>query len=172
MNTALEEARRNGDTLGCVVECIVKGVHVGIGEPIFGKIQARLAEAMLSINAAKGFEYGDGFALAYAKGSDVVDEPYIDADGKVAFRTNHSGGALGGISNGSDIIFRVAFKPIATLMQPVNTITRDGKDAILNSTGRHDVCVAPRVLPVVEAMTALVLADLCMEAAAQTSHRD
>lgn len=156
----LRRARNERDTCGAVIEGIVRGLPAGVGEPIFGKLQARLAEAMMSINAAKGFEYGDGFAAASQPGSLQIDNFYYDEHtGQVRTRTNHSGGIQGGISNGADIVFRVAFKPIATMARPVETIDADGNSVILEVHGRHDPCVWPRVLPVVDAMTALTILD-------------
>lgn len=155
---AIRAARASRDTLGGIVECIVSGVPAGLGEPVFGKLQATLASAMMSINAAKGFEYGDGFAAAAARGSEQVDEFYMN-DGRPRTRTNHSGGIQGGISNGEDIVFRVAFKPIATLPRPLDTITDDMRETTVDIGGRHDICVVPRAIPVVEAMTAIAIMD-------------
>lgn len=158
---AIAAARSDRDTLGGIVECIVSGVPVGLGEPVFGKLQAMLAAAMMSINAAKGFEYGDGFAAASSTGSCQTDEFRI-VDGTVRTATNHSGGIQGGISNGEDIIFRVAFKPVATLPRPLATVTDTGEETTVEVGGRHDICVVPRAVPVVEAMAALVLLDACL----------
>lgn len=143
-------AKNDGDSVGGIVSCEVTGVPVGLGEPVYGKLHARLAEAMMSINAAHGFEYGDGFALAAAKGSEVVDEFFSDENGETITRSNHSGGIQGGISNGMPIKFRVAFKPTPTFSKMM-----PGKSAV----GRHDPCVALRAVPVVEAMTSMVLLD-------------
>ncbi|MBD5233663.1 MAG: chorismate synthase [Bacteroidales bacterium] len=162
----VKAAKSSSDTIGALVSCTIAGVPAGLGEPIFGKLQARLAFAMMSINAAKGFEYGDGFRAADMHGSESVDTPYVDSEGKVRMRSNHSGGIQGGISNGEDISFRVAFKPIATLPRPVETIDADGRSKILSVRGRHDPCVAPRVLPVVEAMAALTIMDAVLIAKA------
>ncbi|MCL2416883.1 MAG: chorismate synthase [Bacteroidales bacterium] len=151
----LEQTKAEGDSIGGIIECVIKGCPVGIGEPVFGKLQARLAEAMMSIPAAKGFEYGEGFASATMKGSEHNDAYIFDNEVKPA--TNHSGGILGGISTGLDIVFRVAFKPIASISKPQQTVDKKGNSVELANRGRHDVCCVPRALPVVEAMTALVL---------------
>ncbi len=161
------EAKRDRDSVGGIIECIVSGVPSGLGEPVFGKLQAMLAGAMLSINAAKGFEYGDGFAAACMRGSEQVDTPYLDEDsGRVLTQTNHSGGIQGGISNGADIVFRVAFKPVATLPRPLETINDQREKVILEAHGRHDPCVVPRAIPVVEAMAAMTILDAMMMAKA------
>lgn len=158
MEQLILDVKRDGDTVGGVVTCVVKGVPVGLGEPLYGKLSASLASAMLSINAAKGFDYGNGFAAATGRGSQQNDIFYNDGNG-VATRTNNSGGIQGGISNGNDIYFRVAFKPVATVLKEQSTVTKDGMDTILLSRGRHDPCVVPRAVPVVEAMAALVVLD-------------
>lgn len=158
---ALYEAKASRDTLGGIVGCTVSGVPAGVGEPVFGKLQAMLAAAMMSINAAKGFDYGDGFAAASMRGSESVDSFYTE-DGCVRTRTNHSGGIQGGISNGEDIVFRVAFKPIATLPRPLETITDTLENTTLELGGRHDICVVPRAIPVVEAMAAMTILDALM----------
>ncbi len=150
MRQVLDEVAGQGDTVGGIVSCIVRGCPPGLGEPLFGKLQAMLAAAMMSINAAKGFEYGDGFAAAAQRGSELYSAP--DA-------ANHAGGICGGISNGSDIVMRVVFKPIATLMQPVLAERTDGTVAEFHAAGRHDVCAVPRAVAVVEAMACLTLAD-------------
>ena len=160
MESFLAELKAKGDTTGGIISCIIKNVPAGIGEPVFGKLQAELAHAMLSINAAKGFEYGMGFQIASMLGSEVNDEFMFDkSSGKIKTKTNFSGGIQGGISNGEDIYFRVAFKPVPTIMQKQSTVDVDGKAIILEPRGRHDVCVVPRAVPVVEAMAALVIAD-------------
>lgn len=159
LSTAPLEAR---DTAGALVGCTIKGVPAGLGEPVFGKLQAMLAFAMMSINAAKGFDYGDGFAAAAMKGSESVDTFYRADDGSIRTRTNHSGGIQGGISNGEDICFRVAFKPIATLPRELATVDENGNHTTIDMRGRHDPCVAPRVLPVVEAMAAITILDALM----------
>ena len=158
MEQLILDVKRSGDTIGGVVTCVVKGAPVGLGEPLYGKLSASLASAMLSINAAKGFDYGNGFAAATGRGSQQNDIFYNDGNG-VATRTNNSGGIQGGISNGNDIYFRVAFKPVATLLMEQPTVDRDGVETTLLSRGRHDPCVVPRAVPVVEAMAALVVLD-------------
>ncbi|MBR0024039.1 MAG: chorismate synthase [Muribaculaceae bacterium] len=147
-----------GDTYGGVVACVIKGVPAGIGEPAFGKLSAQLAEAMMSIPAAKGFEIGLGFDFVNHPGSEVLDKWVIN-DGKISTMTNFSGGIQGGISNGNDITFNVAFKPVATLMQPVEGIDNQGNAVTIEPRGRHDACVVPRAIPVVEAMAAIVILD-------------
>lgn len=154
----IEGAMKTGDSVGGVVECVIEGVRAGIGYPVFGKLHARLAQAMMSINAAKGFEYGDGFAAASMRGTEQADI-FTYEDGHILTRTNHSGGIQGGISNGMPIIFRVAFKPTPTLLRDIETVDKNGNTKILKGKGRHDPCVALRAVPVVEAMAVLVLAD-------------
>ncbi len=151
----IDAIRKAGDTLGGVVSCVIKGVPAGWGEPVFDKLHADLGKAMLSINAVKGFEYGSGFAGTRMKGSEHNDS--FRADGGT--ETNHSGGIQGGISNGEDIYFRVAFKPIATIMQDQASINEKREEVTVKGRGRHDPCVVPRAVPIVEAMTALVLVD-------------
>ena len=158
MEQLILDVKRDGDTVGGVVTCVVKGAPVGLGEPLYDKLTSSLAHAMLSINAAKGFEYGNGFASAAGRGSQQNDIFYNDA-GHIATRSNNSGGVQGGISNGNDIYFRVAFKPVATLLQEQETVTREGEETTLLAKGRHDPCVVPRAVPVVEAMAALVVLD-------------
>ncbi len=158
MEDAILNARKDADTLGGIVSCRISGVPAGVGEPIFGKLQAMLASAMMSINAAKGFEYGDGFAAAAMKGSESIDT-FVCRDNVVSTTSNHSGGIQGGISNGSDIIFRVAFKPVATLPRPLETVVVHGNSVTIEAKGRHDVCVVPRAVAVVEAMAAITLLD-------------
>ena len=155
----LEQVIVKGDTLGGIITCVVKGVPAGLGEPIFGKLHAQLAAAMMSIPSVHGFEYGDGFDMAGMRGSEVMDLFEKRADGTIGTRTNHSGGIQGGISNGEDIVMRMAFKPVPTLMRPVSTIDRDGNPVTLQPRGRHDACVLPRAVPIVEAMAALVILD-------------
>ena len=155
----LERAVKDGDTLGGIIECVVKGVPAGLGEPIFGKLHAQLAAAMMSIPSVHGFEYGDGFGMAAKRGSEVMDQFVRREDGTIGTLTNHSGGIQGGISNGEDIVMRMAFKPVPTLMREVPTIDREGNPVILQPRGRHDAWVLPRALPIVEAMAALVLLD-------------
>ncbi len=147
-----------GDTAGGMVSCVVKGVPAGIGEPVFGKLSSQLAEAMMSIPAAKGFEIGLGFDFVNHRGSEVLDK-FVVKDGKISTATNNSGGLQGGISNGNDICFKVAFKPVATLMQPVEGIDSHGNKVTINPRGRHDACVVERAVPVVEAMAAIIVLD-------------
>ncbi|MGN0213767.1 MAG: chorismate synthase [Muribaculaceae bacterium] len=154
----IEQVKADGDTIGGVITCVVKGVPVGLGEPVFDRLHARLGAAMLSINAVKGFEYGLGFGFAVKRGSEVSDR-FVNVDGKVSTVTNYSGGIQGGISNGEDIYFRVAFKPVATLLKDVETIDSEGNAIVLKAKGRHDPCVLPRAVPVVEAMAAMTILD-------------
>lgn len=158
MIEAIQQVRNQGDTLGGIVSCVIQHVPAGIGEPVFDKLQAELAKAMLSINAVKGFEYGSGFAAASMKGSQHNDV-FIQTDNGIKTATNFSGGIQGGISNGMDIYFNVAFKPVATIMQTQQSIDQNGNTVELKNSGRHDPCVVPRAVPIVEAMAALVLAD-------------
>ena len=155
----LQRAVAEGDTLGGIIECTVKGAPAGLGEPLFGKLHVQLAAAMMSIPSVHGFEYGDGFELAAKRGSEVMDLYERRADGSIGTLTNHSGGIQGGISNGEDIVMRIAFKPVPTLMREVPTVDRDGNPVALQPRGRHDVCVVPRAIPIVEAMAALVILD-------------
>lgn len=155
----IEKVKSEGDTVGGVITCVVKGVPVGLGDPVFGKLQARLAEAMLGINAVKGFDYGMGFDGVGMLGSEAVDSFVTDSEGHVRTSTNHSGGIQGGISNGEDIYFRVAFKPVATLLRDVSTVRTDGSATVLKARGRHDPCVLPRAVPIVEAMAAMTIFD-------------
>lgn len=155
MEQYIKEIRKDGDTVGGVVSCVIKNVPVGLGEPVFDKLHAELGKAMLSINAVKGFEYGSGFEGAALRGSEHND--LFNEDGST--KTNLSGGIQGGISNGMDIYFNVAFKPVATIMQDQDTLDKEGNIVKLQGKGRHDPCVVPRAVPIVEAMAALVLAD-------------
>jgi len=155
MEAYIKDIRKKGDTVGGVVSCVIKNVPVGLGEPVFDKLHAELGKAMLSINAVKGFEYGSGFEGAAMKGSEHND--LFETGGRT--KTNHSGGVQGGISNGMDIYFNVAFKPVATLIQNQETIDKDGNMTTIMGKGRHDPCVVPRAVPIVEAMAALVLTD-------------
>ena len=164
MEARIREAQAAHDTVGGVITGVVRHVPAGLGEPVFDKLPAMLGHAMLSINAVKGFEFGSGFAGTKLPGSVHNDEFYTDVTGTVRTRTNHSGGSQGGISNGQDIYFRVAFKPVATLLQPQQTINDQGEAITLVGRGRHDPCVLPRAVPIVEAMTQLVLADLLLRA--------
>lgn len=158
MEELIAGVKAQGDTVGGIITCVIKGCPVGLGEPEFGKLHAALGGAMLSINAVKGFEYGEGFDCATAKGSELNDV-FINQNGKISTSTNHSGGIQGGISNGQDIYFRVAFKPVATLLMKQNTVTIEGIPTELNARGRHDPCVLPRAVPIVEAMAAMVILD-------------
>lgn len=155
METYIKEVRSKGDTVGGIVSCVIKNVPVGLGEPVFDKLHAELGKAMLSINAVKGFEYGSGFHGSTMYGSDHNDS--FNNDGTT--KTNYSGGIQGGISNGMDIYFSVAFKPVATLIQKYQTIDKAGNNVEMQGKGRHDPCVVPRAVPIVEAMAALVIAD-------------
>lgn len=154
----IDEIRRAHDSIGGVVSCVIHNAPVGLGEPVFDKLHASLGQAMLSINAVKGFEYGTGFNAVEMLGSEHNDEFYME-DGRVKSRTNRSGGIQGGISNGEDIYFRVAFKPVATILKDQNTVDKDGREVVMKAKGRHDPCVVPRAVPIVEAMAAMVLAD-------------
>jgi len=159
MINLIDETRKNRDTIGGVVTCVVQGVPVGLGEPAFDKLHAELGKAMLSINAVKGFEYGSGFEGVKMYGSQHNDLFYSDETGKVKTKTNYSGGIQGGISNGEDIYFRVAFKPVATIMQDQESINEAGESITVSGKGRHDPCVVPRAVPIVEAMAAIVILD-------------
>lgn len=158
MEALIEQVKSEGDTIGGVVTCVIQGCPIGLGQPVFGKLHAALGNAMLSINAAKAFEYGEGFKGLKQKGSEQNDVFYNNA-GRIETRTNHSGGIQGGISNGQDIYFRVAFKPIPTLLMEQETVNIDGMDTTLKAKGRHDACVLPRAVPIVEAMAAMTLLD-------------
>lgn len=158
MEELIFRIKGEGDTIGGVITGVITGVPVGLGEPVFGKLHAALGSAMLSINAVKGFEYGDGFDSALYQGSGRNDIFYND-NGHINVRTNHSGGIQGGISNGQDIYFRVAFKPVATLLMEQETVDKTGNETILKARGRHDPCVLPRAVPIVEAMAAMTILD-------------
>lgn len=158
MEAHIKDIRKQGDTIGGTISCVIQNVPVGLGEPVFDKLHAVLGQAMLSINAVKGFEFGSGFAGTRLKGSEHND--IFNSDGST--KTNHSGGVQGGISNGEDIYFNVAFKPVATIMQKQQTITSQGKEVEMQGKGRHDPCVVPRAVPIVEAMAALVIADFVL----------
>ena len=159
MQCVLQRVKDERDTVGAVVRVEVDNVPAGVGEPYFRKLQAVLAQAMFSINAVKGFEYGEGFNAASMRGSECNDV-FVNDNGKIRTKTNHSGGIQGGISNGEKIYFNVAFKPIPTIMQPQHTVDVEGEEVIYDIEGRHDVCVVPRVLPIVEAMTAIAIVDM------------
>ncbi|HOY95213.1 MAG TPA: chorismate synthase [Catalimonadaceae bacterium] len=158
MEALIDTVRKEKDTIGGLVRCVCSGVPVGLGEPVFDKLHAELGKAMLSINAVKGFQIGSGFSSLGMRGSEHNDEFYTD-NGVIHTRTNHSGGVQGGISNGEDIYFDVAFKPVATIMQDQNSVDADGNPVIVEGKGRHDPCVLPRAVPIVEAMAALALVD-------------
>ena len=155
----IEQTGRNGDSIGGVVECVVRNLPKGLGSPVFDKLEADLAKGVMSLPASKGFEIGSGFAGTLLTGSDHNDEFYIDEQGQTRTRTNRSGGIQGGISNGENLVMRVAFKPTATIRKQQNTVTQDGTETTLAAKGRHDPCVLPRAVPMVEAMVALVLCD-------------
>ncbi len=159
MADLIRMVKSEGDTIGGVIACVVRHCPPGLGDPAFGKLHARLGAAMLSINAVKGFEYGLGFAGARQRGSEQNDAFVPDGQGGITTRTNNSGGIQGGISNGQDIYFRVAFKPVATLLRAQETVDTAGRPATLTARGRHDPCVLPRAVPVVEAMAAMVVLD-------------
>ena len=158
MEALIKEVKMAGDTIGGVITCVIKGVPVGIGEPVFGKLHAALGGAMLSINACKGFEYGMGFEGVSKRGSEMNDYFHVK-DGMVKTVSNNSGGIQGGISNGEDIYFRCAFKPVATLLQDIKTIDKDLAPTVLKTRGRHDPCVLPRAVPIVESMAAMTILD-------------
>jgi chorismate synthase len=161
MIQAIEEVKKQGDTLGGTIQCVIQNTPIGLGEPVFDKLHAVLAHAMLSINAAHGFEYGSGFKGASKKGSENNDE-WENVDGKIRTKTNHAGGILGGIATGEDIYFNVAFKPIATILKQQQSINSKGEEITFQNEGRHDPCVLPRAVPIIEAMAALVLVDFLL----------
>lgn len=169
MIALIREVRDEGDSIGGVVSCVIKGMPVGLGEPVFDRFQARLAHAMLSINATKGFEYGTGFEVASMRGSEHND-PFVMKEGNIRTETNRSGGIQGGVTNGEDVYFRVAFKPVATIMKCQDTVSRDGEEVELEAHGRHDPCVIPRAVPVVEAMAAIVVLDMLLEGRCLAAH--
>lgn len=158
MEAYIKQIRKQGETVGGVISCVVRNMPIGLGEPVFDKLHAELGKAMLSINAVKGFEYGSGFAGSEMLGSQHND--IFNPDGST--QTNYSGGVQGGISNGQPLVFKVAFKPVATIMKSQTTIDKAGKEVVMEGKGRHDPCVVPRAVPIVEAMTALVLADFSL----------
>ncbi|HEY9542504.1 chorismate synthase [Prevotella sp.] len=157
MEALITEVKNDGDTIGGVITGVIKGCPIGLGEPEFNKLHAQLGAAMLSINAAKGFEYGEGFDGVTDRGSKQNDA--FEGQQDIHMTSNHSGGIQGGISNGQDIYFRVAFKPVATILMPQNTVTKDGENITFTAKGRHDPCVLPRAVPIVEAMAAMVILD-------------
>lgn len=163
MIALIDQTRLSRDTVGGVVTCVIRNSPVGLGEPVFDKLHAELGKAMLGINAVKGFEYGSGFDGVKLKGSEHNDEFYNEG-GRIRTRTNHSGGIQGGISNGEDIYFNVAFKPVATIMQDQQSVDKEGNEVTVSGKGRHDPCVVPRAVPIVEAMAALVMADFILRA--------
>jgi chorismate synthase len=165
MIALIDQVRLDRDTIGGVVTCVIKNTPVGLGEPVFDKLHAELGKAMLSINAVKGFEYGSGFEGVKLRGSQHNDA-FINEGGKIRTTTNHSGGIQGGISNGEDIYFNVAFKPVATIMQDQPSVNKHGAETTVSGKGRHDPCVVPRAVPIVESMAALVLADFILRARA------
>ena len=162
MIARIDQVRKDGDSIGGVVECVARKVPKGLGSPVFDKLEADLAKGMMSLPASKGFELGSGFAGTLLTGSQHNDEFYTDADGNIRTRTNRSGGTQGGISNGENIIIRVAFKPTATILKEQKTVDQQGNETTLSGRGRHDPCVLPRAVPMVEAMMALVLCDHLM----------
>lgn len=161
MIALIDQVRKEQDTIGGRVTCVIKNTPVGLGEPVFDKLHAELGKAMLSINAVKGFEYGSGFKGTQLRGSQHNDE-FVSEGGKISTKTNHSGGVQGGISNGEDIYFNVAFKPVATIMTDQQSVDKLGNKTIVKGKGRHDPCVVPRAVPIVEAMAALVLVDFLL----------
>jgi chorismate synthase len=158
----IKQIRKDGDTIGGSVTCNITGVPVGLGEPVFDKLHAELGKAILSINACKGFEYGSGFDGITMKGSEHNDSFFAKDDGNISTKTNFSGGIQGGISNGMDIYFRAAFKPVATIIPAQDSVDKYGQSTIITGKGRHDPCVVPRAVPIVESMAALVLADFML----------
>ena len=162
METLIAEVKSEGDTIGGIITCVIKGCPVGLGEPEFDKLHAALGSAMLSINAVKGFEYGEGFEGVTAKGSEQNDI-FTVTNGQITTATNHSGGIQGGISNGQDIYFRVAFKPVATILSEQATVDTEGNPTRFTAKGRHDPCVLPRAVPVVEAMAAMTILDYYLQ---------
>lgn len=164
MAELIREVKAEGDTIGGVITGVIMGCPAGLGEPVFDKLHAALGSAMLSINAAKGFEYGEGFAGVTQRGSEQNDIFTTDGKGGITTQTNHSGGIQGGISNGNDICFRVAFKPVATLLRVQPTVGTDGNTTTVKARGRHDPCVLPRAVPIVEAMAAIIILDKCLQA--------
>ncbi len=166
MINLIEKVRSEGNSVGGIIECIVRGVPIGLGEPVFDKLEAELAKAMLSLPATKGFEIGSGFSGTLMTGLEHNDEFYMEGN-RVRTKTNRSGGIQGGISNGEDIVFRVAFKPTATVLSEQNTVTRDGIATSIKARGRHDACVLPRAVPMVESMVHLVICDHLLRQRAQ-----
>lgn len=159
MEELIKQVKAEGDTIGGVITCVIKGCPAGLGEPEFDKLHAALGKAMLSINAVKGFEYGEGFSCATMRGTQMNDVFLRGEDGQITTSTNHSGGIQGGISNGQDIYFRVAFKPVATILTEQETVDMEGNKTTFTARGRHDPCVLPRAVPVVESMAAMTILD-------------
>jgi len=166
MIALIEKTKKEGDTIGGVVTCVATNMPVGLGEPVFDKLHAALGHAMLSINAVKGVAFGSGFEGAAMKGSEHND--LFESGNKISTKTNHSGGIQGGISNGEDVVFRVAFKPVATIMKEQDTVDEKGNTATIKGKGRHDPCVVPRAVPIVESMAAIVLSDFVLRAQTTT----
>ena len=158
MEALITQMKQEGDTIGGVITCVIKGCPAGLGEPEFGKLHVALGSAMLSINAVKGFEYGEGFEGVTARGSEQNDV-FQNIGGQITTKTNHSGGIQGGISNGQDIYFRVAFKPVATILKEQETVDKEGNPTTFKAKGRHDPCVLPRAVPIVESMAAMTILD-------------
>ena len=158
MTNKIEKVRAEGDSVGGVITCIIKGAPIGLGEPVFEKLHAKLAHAMMGINAVKGFEYGSGFAGSEMKGSEHNDEMEI-VNGERIFKSNNSGGIQGGISNGEDIFFKIAFKPVASISAAQKSVNDKNENVAVELKGRHDPCVVPRAVPIVEAMAWMVMAD-------------
>ena len=163
MDEKITEIRKQGDSTGAIIECVIEGIPAGLGEPVFDKLDAELAKAMLSIGAVKGIEFGEGFNSAKMTGSTWNDKMRVSEDGKVIFETNHAGGILGGISNGNQIVFRLAVKPVPSIFISQKTINKNGENIDLEIKGRHDVCLAPRIVPVVEAMAYITILDLFLQ---------
>lgn len=164
----IHEIKSQGDTIGGIITCIIQGTPPGLGEPVFGKLHAALGAAMLSINAVKGIEFGDGFDVN-CRGSEVNDE-FVNENGLIHTRSNHSGGVQAGISNGQDIYFRVAFKPVSTILMKQQTVDMQGNNTTFKASGRHDACVLPRAVPIVEAMAAITLMDYYLLSKAKAFH--
>lgn len=168
MENLIRDVRKTGDTIGGIITCVARNVPTGWGEPLYNKLHAALGNAMLSINAVKGFDYGNGFEGVSLRGSESNDE-FVMREGEVLTKTNHSGGIQGGISNGQDIYFRTVFKPVATLLQNQHTVSSLGEETMIKARGRHDPCVLPRAVPIVEAMTAMTLFDFYLLAKASSA---
>ena len=158
MESLIEECQNNGDTIGGKISTVIKGLPVGLGEPVFHKLNSSLARAIISINACKGIEFGSGFVGASRKGSEENDQFFVDSD-SVKVKTNNSGGIQGGISNGQDVFFNCAFKPVSTIMKLQSTLNSELKEVDFVPSGRHDPCVVPRAVPIVSALTAMVVLD-------------